>query len=120
MSGIRRKKTVIRMVEMGIKFSCKYFSILLVILTVILVHCIDTVKKNPVSPGSRIVCQIDASKCNGCGLCAKACAYGAVVETQLDGEWVCYITPEKCNGCGECISACEDDAIRKVSYSDGE
>ncbi len=79
--------------------------------------CIDTVTKNPVSKGGKIVCRVDAGKCIGCGLCVKACPYDAIIETQLNGEWFCFIDPDKCTGCGECIPACEDDAIRKIEYS---
>jgi ferredoxin len=101
-------------------FSRQFFCGVFIAAVVFAVSCIDTVKKNPVSLGSKVVCRIEASKCNGCGLCVKACALNAIVETQLNGEWVCFITPGKCNGCGECISACEDDAIVRIEVTDGD
>jgi len=93
-----------------------------VLLTVIVVSagCIDTVKKNPVSMGARVVCRIDAVKCNGCGLCVKACPNNAIIETQLENEWVCIIDPDKCNGCGECVDKCEEAAIDKVEYKEND
>ncbi len=84
------------------------------------VGCIDTVKKNPVVPGSKIVCRIDANRCLSCGLCSEACPQNAILEKKLDGIVVYIIDPQKCNGCGACIQVCEDNAIKKVSYHDGE
>lgn len=101
-------------------FSKQFFSGICIAAVVFAVSCIDTVKKNPVSPGSKVVCRIEANKCNGCGLCVSACALDAIVETELNGQWICFITPEKCNGCGDCIRACEDEAIIKIEVTDGE
>lgn len=80
--------------------------------------CIDTVKKNPVSFGSRIVCRIDAIRCTGCGECVKACPRSAITETPLDNKWVCIIDPHICNGCGDCADRCADEAINKVEFKE--
>jgi electron transfer flavoprotein alpha subunit/NAD-dependent dihydropyrimidine dehydrogenase PreA subunit len=51
---------------------------------------------------------VEASKCTGCMLCARACPYeGIVVEEK---------TPrltETCTYCGACVSACKFDALRQ-------
>ena len=87
---------------------------------IVFTGCIDTVKKNPVSMGARMVCRVDAVRCNGCGLCLKACPQNAIIETQLENEWVCIIDPYRCKGCGECIDECEDDAIKKVEFKEDD
>ena len=80
--------------------------------------CIDTVTKNPVSKGSRIICRINAAGCNACTECMDKCPEQAISEIELNNTWIVYIDPEKCTGCGECIDACEYKAIKKVEFSD--
>ena len=82
------------------------------------IGCIDTVTKNHVSKGSRIICRINAAGCTACAKCIDKCPEQAISEVELSTEWVIYIDPEKCTGCGECIDACEDKAINKVEFSD--
>ena len=48
--------------------------------------------------------------CVGCGACAEACPFEAIVMTELDGE----IRPFKCDLCGglpECVPACPRHAL---------
>ncbi|MBF0496191.1 MAG: electron transfer flavoprotein subunit alpha [Deltaproteobacteria bacterium] len=48
---------------------------------------------------------VDKEKCTGCGNCADACPFGAILvdDTAVIGEG--------CNLCGACVDACDFDAI---------
>ena len=52
-----------------------------------------------------------------CGLCVKACPYGAVVIE--DGKAAEIITA-KCHGCGGCVAECPEDAITQLHYTDAQ
>ena len=54
---------------------------------------------------------IDPDKCNGCGVCARACAYGAISGKK---KQVHVIDTQLCQKCGICRSECKFDAIRVV------
>ncbi|MDP3447378.1 MAG: 4Fe-4S binding protein, partial [Eubacteriales bacterium] len=49
----------------------------------------------------------DKTKCDGCGSCYMACAYGAIEM----GERYAELIPDKCEGCGLCASVCAKKAI---------
>lgn len=54
--------------------------------------------------------EIDPKLCNGCGACARFCAYNAIVglkETPL-------VFADLCHGCGGCVRVCPIGAIREV------
>jgi ferredoxin len=56
----------------------------------------------------RNIVKIDQEKCNGCGLCASACAEGAI--KMLDGK-AHLVSEIYCDGLGACIGHCPQEAI---------
>ena len=54
---------------------------------------------------------IDPDKCNGCGVCVRACAYEAISGKK---KHVHVIDTRLCQKCGICRSECKFDAIRVV------
>lgn len=56
----------------------------------------------------RKIIQIDEEKCNGCGLCAKACHEGAI--GMVDGK-AKLLRDDYCDGLGDCLPACPTGAI---------
>ena len=59
----------------------------------------------------RRIIQIDEEKCNGCGLCAKACHEGAI---GMVGGKAKLLRDDYCDGLGDCLPACPMDAISFV------
>lgn len=56
----------------------------------------------------RKIIEIDADKCNGCGLCAKACHEGAI--GMVDGK-AKLLRDDYCDGLGDCLPSCPTGAI---------
>jgi Fe-S-cluster-containing hydrogenase component 2 len=56
----------------------------------------------------RNIVRIDEAKCNGCGLCATACAEGAI---KMVGGKARLVSETYCDGLGACLSHCPQDAI---------
>jgi len=66
-----------------------------------------------------IVAMVDPSKCRNtkvkCGICAKACPYGAIKAPE--GQ-VAEVTAAMCHGCGTCVAECPADAITQQHFTD--
>lgn len=56
----------------------------------------------------RKIIKIDEGKCNGCGLCAKACHEGAI--GMVDGK-AKLLRDDYCDGLGNCLPVCPTGAI---------
>jgi ferredoxin len=57
----------------------------------------------------RNIIVIDEEKCNGCGLCAKACAEGAIKIIHGKAK---LVSETYCDGLGACIGHCPQNAIK--------
>jgi len=56
----------------------------------------------------RNIIKIDEDKCTGCGLCATACAEGAI--RIVDGK-ARLVSDSYCDGLGACLGHCPEGAI---------
>ncbi len=56
----------------------------------------------------RNIVRIDEDKCTGCGLCATACAEGAI--RIVDGK-ARLVSDSYCDGLGACLGHCPEGAI---------
>lgn len=56
----------------------------------------------------RKIIKIDKAKCNGCGLCAKACHEGAIAMVEGKAQ---LMREDYCDGLGDCLPACPTEAI---------
>lgn len=58
----------------------------------------------------RIVSEVNARKCTGCGLCVTACPYNA---RKIDEERKVAVVEEAlCQGCGVCVALCPNGAAK--------
>ena len=82
-------------------------------------HCMDACPKDAIYIKDDLHAVIDKNKCINCGLCAKACSYGAIVDRKRPCERACkvgaismaesgeaQINDDKCISCGACIYQC--------------
>ena len=92
-------------------------------------RCEDACPKGAITHSEDHHAVIDKSKCINCGLCAKACPYGAIVDRKRPCEKSCkvkaismaptgeaHIDNNKCIACGACIYQCPFGAISDKSY----
>ncbi len=90
--------------------------------------CINACKFGAIHPGEKRS-RIDPNKCRECGLCAKACPYGAIAYLKRPCKSACpvdaityneygisVIDEEKCIRCGHCIHKCPFGAIGSKTF----
>ena len=65
---------------------------------------------------SHYVAMVDYEKCNGCGICAQRCQYGAL-KFEVTSEKA-NVDQFKCYGCGLCETGCPRKAISLAWRSD--
>ena len=91
--------------------------------------CLNACKFGAIAPGDTKM-RIDSAKCKSCGLCAKACPFGAIIHQErpckkacpvgaisYDEAGICRIDEEKCIHCGHCIHSCPFGAIGSKIYA---
>jgi heterodisulfide reductase subunit A len=66
------------------------------------------------------VCNVDESKCMGCGACITACTYGAVEFRETRQGKKAVVNPVLCKGDGLCNAKCPTGAIQLKHYTDEE
>ncbi len=91
--------------------------------------CRNACRFGAITPGDTKM-KIDPNKCKSCGLCAKACPYGAIIHQErpckracpvgaisYNEAGICVINEEKCIHCGHCIHSCPFGAIGSKIYA---
>jgi len=90
--------------------------------------CLNSCKFDAIAPGD-VRMHIDAGKCKECGMCAKACPFGAIVHLErpckkscpvgaitYDENGICKIDDTKCINCGHCIHSCPFGSIGSKTF----
>ncbi len=52
-----------------------------------------------------------------CGICAKACPYGAI---EVEVGQAAKVFTAKCHGCGGCVAECPHNAVTQLHYTDAQ
>ncbi len=92
-------------------------------------RCEDVCPRGAITIDAHQKSHIDKSKCINCGLCAKVCPYGAIINRQRPCERACkmnaisagpdgaaQIDDSQCVSCGACVYQCPFGAISDKSY----
>jgi heterodisulfide reductase subunit A len=66
------------------------------------------------------VCEVQESKCMGCGACISACTYGAIEFRETRQGKKALVNPILCKGDGLCNAKCPTGAISLKHYTDEE
>jgi heterodisulfide reductase subunit A len=66
------------------------------------------------------VCDVNESRCIGCGACIECCTYGAVSARDTKTGQKAVVNPALCKGDGLCCSKCPTDAIVLRHYTNEE
>jgi len=66
------------------------------------------------------VCEVDESKCMGCGQCISACTYGAIEFRETRQGKKAVVNPVLCKGDGLCNAKCPTGAIQLKHFTDEE
>jgi heterodisulfide reductase subunit A len=67
---------------------------------------------------SGAICEVDESKCVGCGQCQAVCKYGAIELHDTPEGKKARVIPVLCKGCGLCNAKCPTKAISLKHYTD--
>ncbi len=92
-------------------------------------RCEDVCKKGAIYFDKSQKAHIDKEKCVDCGMCAKVCPYGAIVDIKrpcvkackvgaisMNEDQCAEINYEKCISCGACVYQCPFGAIDDKSF----
>ncbi len=66
------------------------------------------------------VCEVNESRCIGCGECVSACRYGAIHLQETKQRKKALVNPVLCKGDGLCNAVCPTGAIQLKHYTDDE
>jgi heterodisulfide reductase subunit A2 len=71
-------------------------------------------ERKPLEP---LAATVDEAVCGGCGICASACPFGAVVVEDAGGRRRAKVEAVHCRGCGICAAACPTGAANARHFT---